>query len=308
MGVDLVTVGVVCADVMVRPVESMPPKGTLSLVPQLELHLGGLAGVTAAVLCQLGGSAAVIGGVGDDGFGHYLRNFLADQGVDVSQVVLSSEPSSSTVVMIDDAGERTFLHQIGATATLDESSVANTPDCRIFHWGGPGITPGLDGAPMGRVMAGMKARGITTSMDTVYDGKGRWLSLIEDALPHLDIVMSSLEEARMYTGCESPEAIADFYRGYGPETVLIKMGGEGLFAKNGSESVSLPAHDVEVVDTTGAGDAACGGFLHGMLHGWDLERSARLANAVGGLTVQHMGGAEAVQSLDHVLSTMEVSV
>lgn len=310
MAVDVVTIGVVCADVMVRPVENMPPKGTLELVPQLELHMGGLAGVTAAVICQLGGTAALIGGVGHDGFGDYIRGFLSGRGVDVSALRQVDAPTSATVVMIDDAGERTFLHQIGATANLDESSLDTSviDGCRVFHWGGPAITPGLDGAPMGRVMRAMKERGAMTSMDTVYDGTGRWIQLIEDSLPHLDIVMSSIEEARMYSGCDDPESIADFYMGYGPGTVVVKMGAEGLFAKNATDSLHVPAHDVPVVDTTGAGDAACGGYLYGMLQGWELPTCARLANAVGGLTVRSMGGAEAVESLDHVIKTMEVTV
>ncbi|MBI4559097.1 MAG: carbohydrate kinase family protein [Candidatus Hydrogenedentes bacterium] len=59
------------------------------------------------------------------------------------------------------------------------------------------------------------------------------------------------------------------------------------------------------MDTTGAGDAACGGFLYGCIHGWPLERCARLANAVGGLTVQVMGGAEAILSLEQALAFME---
>jgi 2-dehydro-3-deoxygluconokinase len=62
---------------------------------------------------------------------------------------------------------------------------------------------------------------------------------------------------------------------------------------------------VDVVDTTGAGDASCGGFLFGWLQGWDLERCGRLANAVGGLTVQRMGGAEAIKNLEQTLAFME---
>jgi sugar/nucleoside kinase (ribokinase family) len=67
----------------------------------------------------------------------------------------------------------------------------------------------------------------------------------------------------------------------------------------------LEAHKVEPIDTTGAGDAACAGFLYGLLNGWGLARSGRLANAVGGLTVQHMGGAEAIISLEDTLAFMD---
>jgi sugar/nucleoside kinase (ribokinase family) len=131
------------------------------------------------------------------------------------------------------------------------------------------------------------------------------MPLIEHALPHTDIIMSSIEEARKYTGKDEPEQMAEQFEKLGVETVLIKLGGDGLLAKNGEKVLRIAAHKVSVVDTTGAGDAACAGFLYGYVHGWDLERSAKLANAVGGLTVQKMGGAEAIRSLEHTVEFME---
>jgi sugar/nucleoside kinase (ribokinase family) len=305
---ELVSVGVVCADVMVRPVDTVPQRGTLGLVPKLEMHLGGLAAVTASAFCQLGGKAAFIGRVGRDGFGDYLVSTLQNNGVDVTGVKrVESAHSSATVVLIDTAGERTFMHHVGANAETCEGDIDFnlTGGARVLHWGGPAIMPQLDGAPMGRVFERAQSLGMATSMDTCYDGKGVWLPLIEPSLPHLDIVFSSFEEACNYTGCNTPESIADFYMGYGVKIAVIKLGSDGIFVKRGEETYRLPAHRVEVVDTTGAGDASCGGFLYGWLQGWDLKRCARLANAVGGLTVQHMGGAEAITNLGQVLTFME---
>ncbi len=308
MGFDLVSVGVVCADVMVRPVDAIPEKGTLGLVPQLEMHLGGLAAVTASVYSQLGGAAAFVGRVGRDGFGDYLLSTLHHNGVNTDNATrVDATRSSATVVLIDDAGERTFLHHVGANAETCESDIDLdvVKQARVLHWGGPAIMPQLDGAPMGRVFEHARAQGVQTSMDTCYDGKGVWLPLIEPSLPHLDIVFSSFEEARGYTGCDTPETIADFYLSYGVKIAVIKLGGDGLYMKTSAESCRIPAHQVSVVDTTGAGDATCGGFLYGWLQGWDLERCGRLANAVGGLTVQRMGGAEAINNLEETLAFME---
>ncbi|MBI5094305.1 MAG: carbohydrate kinase family protein [Candidatus Hydrogenedentes bacterium] len=305
---DVVTLGVVCADVMVRPVEALPPRGKLTLVPSLEIHLGGLAAVTATVLCQLGAKAAFIGKVGTDGFGDYIVNTLRRQHVNVDALAITpAHATSATVVLISGDGERTFLHHLGANAHLSESDVNfdMLGRARLLHWGGPAILPGLDGAPIGRILAKARSMGLMTSMDTCYDGKDVWFPHIEHALPHLDIVMSSIEEARKYTGAQEPEEIADFYCSFGVKTVLVKLGAEGLYVKNQHEAHHVPAHNVTAVDTTGAGDAACGGFLYGYLQGWDLLRCARLANAVGGLTVQKMGGAEAITSLADTLAFME---
>lgn len=309
MGFDLVTVGVVCADVMVRPVDQVPARGTLGLVPSLDMHLGGLAGVTAIVCARLGGSAAFVGRLGKDSFGDFLLSKLAANGVDTRGVRRVDDcNSSATVVLIGADGERTFLHHMGTNAETCEGDIDFdvVRGSRALHWGGPAITPKLDGPPMGRVFEKARALGVLTSMDTCYDGKGVWLPLIEPSLPHLDIVFSSLEEARNYTGREAVEDIADFYLAYGPKVAVIKLGAAGMFVKTaGGGTVRLPAHRVEVVDTTGAGDASCGGFLHAWLSGWDTEKCARLANAVGGLTVGRMGGAEAVESLEKTMAFME---
>jgi sugar/nucleoside kinase (ribokinase family) len=308
MAVELVTVGVVCADVMVRPVNSFPAWGALGVVPHLELHLGGLAAVTATVYSQLGGSAAFVGRIGTDSFGDFLVTSLERHGVDMSAVRRDPDhSSSSTVVLISADGERTFLHHIGTNGevTQDDIDFDTVARAKVFHWGGPALTPKLDGAPMGRLFERARALGVKTSMDTCYDGHGNWLPLIEPSLPHLDFVFSSLEEARHYTSQDTPEAIADFYRSYGVETTVIKLGEQGLYLKNSDIAEYIPAHHVNVVDTTGAGDAACGGYLYGYIQGWEPLRCGRLANAVGGLTVQNMGGAEAIVSLDETLAFME---
>ncbi|HDP34990.1 MAG TPA: carbohydrate kinase family protein [Candidatus Hydrogenedentes bacterium] len=308
MGFDLVSLGVVCADIMVRPVDAIPAGGALGLVPQLEMHLGGLAGVTASVFSQLGGRSAFIGRVGHDGFGDYLLSALENNGVNTGGVRrVWDTRSSATVVLIDSSGERTFLHHVGANAETCEADVDFdvVSASRVLHWGGPAIMPQLDGAPMGRVFKRAKELGVRTSMDTCYDGKGVWFPLIEPSLPHLDIIFSSFEEARGYTGCDTPETIADFYLRYGVKIAVIKLGGDGLFIKSPTETLRLPAHKVDVVDTTGAGDASCGGFLYGWLQDWDLEKCGRFANAVGGLTVQRMGGAEAIEGLEQTIAFME---
>lgn len=308
MSVELVTVGVVCADVMARPVEALPPRGQLALVDQLGMHLGGLAGVTAAVYARLGGQSAFVGRVGRDSFGDFLVAALNDAGVDTSGVLRDDAAhTSATVVVVSADGERTFLHHIGANAVVKPADIdlSRHPGAKCLHWGGPGITPELEGQPMAGVYAQARAAGLLTSMDTCHDGKGVWLPLIAPSLPHLDVVFTSLEEARQYTGQDAVEDIGRFLLDHGVGTVVVKLGEAGLHLATADESMRLPAHRVAVVDTTGAGDAACAGFLYGRLRDWSLRDCGRLANAVGGLTVQAMGGSQGVVSLAAVQDFME---
>lgn len=308
MAFDIVALGLACADVMVRPVDSLPERGKVQVVPILEMNLGGLSGVAASVFCRLGGQATFIGSVGTDPFGDFVINTLRTDGVQTDGIRrVPDHGTASTVVLVGADGERTFLHHAGASATLCEQDIdfGLIKQARLLHWGGPAVTPGLDGRPIGRILAKAHELGLRTSMDTCYDGAGLWMQRIEHALPHLDIVMTSIDEARQYTQCQDPEDIADAFRSFGVETVMVKLGSAGLLVKNSKEACRLAAHRVTCVDTTGAGDAACAGFLYGYVKGWNLTRCSRLANTVGALTVQVMGGAKGVTSLADTLAFME---
>ena len=310
MNIELVTLGLACADVMVRPVDEFPERGKLTLVPHLEIHLGGLAAVTAATYARLGGKAAFIGAIGTDGFGGFIDHALASKKVNIQGVSrIQGAHTAATVVLVSDDGERTFLHHAGAVADLTEEMVdfELVSGARMLHWGGPAVTPGLDGEPIGRLFARAKELGLQTSIDTCYDAQGLWFARIQHALPHTDVIMTSIEEAREYSQKREMEAIADFFLSQGPGIVMIKLGPAGLYVKSKNGAFKVPAHRVNAVDTTGAGDASCGGFLFGYLRDWDLERCARLANAVGGLTVQRMGGSEGIRSLEATLAFMDGS-
>src|SRR5688500_662490 len=144
MPLDLVTDGAVCADVMVRPVEAFPPRGQRALVPTLEMHVGGLAGVTAAIFCQLGGRAAFVGRVGADSFGDYIVATLQQAGVDVSGVRRDPQHrSSASIVMVSGDGERTFLHHLGTNATTspEDLTMDHIAQAKVLHWGGPSLCP-----------------------------------------------------------------------------------------------------------------------------------------------------------------------
>lgn len=307
---DLVTAGCICADVMARPVDAMPAHGTLGLIEHLDLQLGGLAGVTAAVFSRMGGRAGFTGRIGTDAFGDIQLAILKGHGVDVSCVHRKTdEGSSASVVLISGDGERTILHHTGVNATVceDDLDFDYIGGAAIFHWGGPGLTPKLEGEAMARIFQRVRAAGGMTAMDTCYDGKGVWGPLIAPALPHLDIAMTSMAEAAYYTGCETPEQIARHFLDAGAKRALVKLGADGVYAAEGEHAVHVPGHVVDAVDTTGAGDAACAGFLYGCAKGESLERSARLANAVGAMTVVCVGGANGVASLEAVETFMKVT-
>jgi sugar/nucleoside kinase (ribokinase family) len=301
---DVVCLGILVADAIARPVDDLPPRGALELVEEISLHAGGCALNTASVLVRLGLEAAVVGKVGADPFGDFILQLLDERGVDRRGVLQDSAVSTSaTVVLVDSAGERTFLHLPGANGRLtreelDEDALFSG---RALHVAGALVMPELDGSPTAGVIEEAKARGLTTSLDTVWDATGRWERLLP-SLPHLDLFVPSLAEGSAISHEPEPESVAAWLRERGVGTVALKLGAEGCFVASEEFEGFVAAPAVEAIDGTGAGDAFAAGLLFGHLAGWPLERAAALANAAGALAATAVGAVEGVRGLEETLA------
>lgn len=119
-----------------------------------------------------------------------------------------------------------------------------------------------------------------------------------------DWVLPGLEEGRLLTGRQSPEAIAGFYLERGVQQVAIKLGAQGAYYRNtaGAEGMVAPQPVAQVVDTVGAGDAFAVGVISALLEGHDLRRAVTRGNWCGSRAVQSRGDMEGLPQrfeLDH---------
>jgi sugar/nucleoside kinase (ribokinase family) len=121
------------------------------------------------------------------------------------------------------------------------------------------------------------------------------------ALRLVDVLKPCKMAAREVTGASQPEKIADDLLGTGPQLVALTQGAEGCLIATRQEKVRVPAFQVKVVDTTGAGDAFMGGLSYGLLQGWDLQRLGIFANACAALCCTKVG-ARAMSKRDEVLA------
>ncbi|MDI6826987.1 MAG: sugar kinase [Armatimonadota bacterium] len=305
---EVVCIGILVADVIGKPVVEYPERGKLVLVDRMELHSGGCASSTAVALSKIGVKTGVIGKVGDDGFGDFLIGVLERSGIDARGVVRDPETATSaTMVMVHPDGERSFIHYLGANATLTEHDVNFDllKEAKILHIAGSFLMPAFDGEPTARVLQKAKQMGLTTSLDTAWDSKGRWMSLIKPCLPYVDIAVPSIEEARMVTGKHDPHDVAAVLMDHGVKIVALKMGEEGCYIRAKDVELYVPRFDVIAVDACGAGDCFAAGFLTGILSGWDLEKTGRFANAVGATCVMALGATTGIKSLEETLYFME---
>ena len=300
--VEVVCLGILVADVLARPVDVVP-WGELGLVEEVSLRGGGCAVSTASALARLGSAASVVGKVGVDPFGDFLLALLDARGVDGRGVLRDpTVPTSATVALVSPDGERTFLHTPGANAHLsrEELDPAILYGGRCLHVAGALVMEQLDGEPFAAILAEARRRGLTTSLDTVWDASGRW-ARVEPALPHLDLAMPSLEEARAVSGEREPERVAAWFRARGVGAVALKMGPQGCYVAGDEFEGLVPAPSVRSIDGTGAGDAFAAGLLYGRLAGWPLEEAAHFACAAGALATTAVGAFEGVGSLAETL-------
>jgi len=301
--------GILVADVIGKPVHSVPDPGSLVLVDEMSLHCGGCAANAATALANLGLPVDVIGKVGSDHFGDFVIEVLQERGIGTRGVTRDrGAGTSASMVIVDPDGERRFIHYIGANAafTIEDIDFELISAAAILYIGGSLVMPGMDGEPTAKLLQQARASGVITFLDTVWDDTGRWMALLQPSLPYIDYFIPSLPEAQEITGINEPEKIARELIDHGVDTVALKMGPDGcLVMSSDYESLRLPTHDVEVVDATGAGDAFAAGFITGVWQEWPLEKTARFASAVGAMCVTGVGAAGCVGSLEETLNFME---
>ncbi len=289
------------ADVITKPVDALPGKGLLSQVDSIGMYTGGNAMTAAINIAKIGPKSAVIGKVGQDAFGDFLIRSLQEKNIDASSVKRdASAQTSSSVVLSDFTGERTFLHCVGANGTFSLSDIDfdKVEQAAIVFVTGSFLMNTFDGEQTAAFLKRCKEMGKTTALDVCYDSHGRWSQVLDQCLPYLDIFLPSIDEAIELSGGETdPQKIADSFFDKGVGSVVIKMGGKGCYIRENrtDQGEVLPIFKVKAVDTTGAGDSFCSGFLAALSMGHSFRECALFGNAAGACCVMAKGATTAMR-------------
>ncbi|MBN2497772.1 MAG: sugar kinase [Deltaproteobacteria bacterium] len=274
-----------------------PSMDTKTELVQFSMQGGGPVATALATLAVLGESTAFIGKISDDDFGVFIRQGLQELGVDTTGLLVEPGRVSpySFVAVEQGSGRRTIFWTRGDVSPLVEAELplALLQGARVLH---------VDGLQMAaQCCAARKAREL--GVKVVYDA-GSPREGMEELIGMTDALVASEHFAAEVAGGGLAESLKRL-SARGPETVVITIGEDGSVGMERGETYAVPALDVDVVDTTGAGDVYHGAFIFGMLRGWNLPERMRFASTAASLSCRELGGRAGLPSLEAIQTAMD---
>lgn len=268
---------------------------------------GGKGCNQALAVARLGIPPVFISKIGNDMLGSQLIETLAAEGLDTTNLILADEAQTGiALISIDEAGENMITVVGGANMTMTRNDLHEKQellrncdylllqlecpvvaiDCAIKYAREGNAKVILDPAPVADLV------------------------VMRDLLALTHIVTPNQSECLALTGIDpldeaSARAASIKLHDMGPETVIIKMGGDGAFYSSGGQTGMVPGFVVNTVDTVGAGDCFNGGLAVALHGGQPLKDAVRFACATGALSTTNNGAAEAAPRLADVLSLIE---
>lgn len=305
---DLLVFGEINPDLILAGEDIEPAFGQVEkLVDESALTIGSSSAIMACGAARLGLRTAIVGLVGDDLFGHFMLDALAQRGVDVAHVVVDSARRTGFSVILARGSDRAILTFVGTMNALEADHI---PDGLIraashIHVGSYFLQTALRPA-LPRLFQHAQEWGTTTSLDTNWDPLARWQG-VGELLRYTSLFLPNEAEAYSLTGKEDLPAALSALAGQGP-LVAVKLGSRGAIARYRDEVARAEALPLAVKDTVGAGDSFDAGFVYGYLRGWPLARSLQLATVCGSLSVRAHGGTEAQPTLPEALAYLQGNV
>ncbi|MCG6901313.1 MAG: sugar kinase [Rhodobacter sp.] len=303
---DVSVVGLYILDVLGRPVTAIPEGGNVDFIEEIRLTVAGTAGGTVVDLAKLGLSCQAVGAVGSDEKADFVIHRMQQFGIDCRHMArLRGLETSATILNVRPNGERPALHCRGASDHFDvtDNMLADVLDCRFLHLGGTGLLAKLDGEPSRRLLQAAKQAGCVTTWDLVGAGPGT-MQFVEPLLPHIDYFIPSIEEAEILSGIRGVEENIQFFQSRGVKCPVLTMGAEGSMIASGDQRILVPSYKIEVVDTTGCGDAYTAGFIAGLADGRSLEEAAHLGTASASLVASGLGSDAGISDRAQVEAAM----
>jgi ribokinase len=285
---DVVGFGALNVDLLFK-VNSLARAEEESFIEDYTESCGGSAANTTVGLIRLGCKAGFIGKVASDREGKLQLDCFSDEGVDTNGIIKAEQGKSGSVLgFVDKKGARALYINSGVNDTIkfEEIKPDYASQAKFLH-----LTSfvGEKSLQTQKKLLTTLPSDVKVSFDpgAVYARKG--YSVIEPIIKKTYVLMPNSFELEQLTGESDYCKGADFMIGRGAKIVAVKLGSAGCYVTDGRERLRIEPFKVKVVDTTGAGDAFCAGFLFGLIKNKSLSECGRLANFVASRCVMQMG-------------------
>jgi sugar/nucleoside kinase (ribokinase family) len=298
-GARVVCIGVHILDIHGWPISEIPSGQGGERIDSIRLSAAGTGAGTAVDLAKLGADVVTFGCIGSDEIGDFLLDLLRRHGVDARVSRVSHAQSSATILPIKPNGDRPAFHVVGANAFLELVDVdrQTVETAGAILLGGPDRMGGFLGEPARTVLGWARASGVVTAMDLLdarpshrYDETLALLPLVDHLLPNEEQLCDLFDES-------DPLNAARLAIEHGAGRVTVSLGADGCLVVDADRHVHIPGRVVDVVDTTGCGDALTAGYLRALTLGDDPVEAARLGVVAASLVAGGVGSDAGIVDL-----------
>ncbi len=280
---------------------------------RFEKHFGGAPANYAIAVRRLDVHSALLTRISNDGFGDFLMGVLSKNKVDTSMVVRTKKKTTLAFVSLNARGVPEFSFYRNDTADLDvrESDVKEKyfKRAKIFHFCSLSLVDEPVRSALFKALTLAKKHGVLVSFDPNLRKdllKRDTMKYVRKAAKYADVIIPSEEEAKEISMEKSLRRALKKFKG---KRVIATRGSRGSTMYYNGKIVSFPAFNVNVVDTTGAGDAFSAGVSVGLLRGLDGVELLKFASAVAALSIQRKGAISSLptrREVERFLSNVKI--
>ena len=308
---DIAFIGTAILDTVIKGFDPEPVSAAGFTAESGSINAGGEAVNGSIAASKLGMKSAILCFLGKDQAGDLIEGELTRRGVDTGLIVRpDGHPTPVTTIFVAPDGNRKSITTNAHRYNFHPEQYADAfTDTKALVIGSLFRAPFNDPAVIKTVVTAAHEKGIMIFADTKLPNFVR-LSLddIADSLPLIDYITPNEDEARYYTGEEEPDKMADVFLSKGVRNVIIKLGGRGCFFKNSGGSIMIPAHSINTVDATGAGDNFMAGLVSELIRGSSIKDALAFANACGAICATAVGTGTALRDREQVLQLIKEQI
>ncbi len=288
--------------------------GNLEISNDFVKKAGGAPANAAGAMAKLGVDAYFMGAVGNDPFGDFLKNTMESYNINTKFLEqIDYKPTTLAFVSLTEDGERDFKFNRGADAKLELKGVHDLNQFDCFHFASATAFMGEElEHSYDMLLEYAKSNNKLVTFDANYrdalfgDNQEKFIAKCKEYITNSDIVKLSDEEATLISGESDLIAAGETLQALSGKYLLITLGAEGtyLFSNQGMDHITTKK--VEMVDSTGAGDAFIGTVVALAVKEQELtlermKEIVKIANKVGAITTQNYGALESIPSLEDIL-------